>query len=264
MQLYQPEKKKRKIVYYYYSCYLPAELWEMIGMYLFRVIDRVHAILTSETHQLSIQLRRHHDKYRKNDFKALFLKITTLKLYELHPQTTFLLNELYAAMTENKSAQKKALWLRNLLSACLERIFDIRTGGERGNLIVNSPHRYIIALGVGTLMPNQIRFLPEIGYLAICHVADHLCLNMVRIYEAEDETLKKQPELIEKEKRLYAYLVNICCGLGMNLPHNVNISTKEYMNTDFFCPPAATVPSAYRMGRTWGQKICGTCKAEVD
>lgn len=252
------EKKKRKIVYSYS---LPPELWEMIGMYLFKTINRVHAILTSKTHQLAVQLRRHHDKYKKNNFKALFLKITTLKLYELHPQTTVLLDKLYAAMAEKKSTQKKALWLRNVLSSCLGRIFDIRTNVEPGTLITDSPHRYIITLGVGTLAPNQFRFLPEIGYLAICHVADHLCLNMIRIYD--DEDLKKN-ELIEKEKRIYAYLVNICSGLGINLPHNVNISTRKFMSTDFFYPPSAVVPSAYRMGGAWGRKICGTCKAEVD
>ena len=263
-----PEKKKRKIMYSYSPLpedYLPGEVWEKIGMYLSTLKDRVHAILTSETHQLSQQLRRNHKKYIMHAMKALFIENLTKGPFDIRPQALFLLDELYTAMAKGGTTKQKTLCLRNLLSICIAMNFKVFTTVKDINVIKTSNHRYMIHVGEGTYyLVHHRTTTPSICSISICHVGNHMCLTMLRFFSAdpfiEDNNDADENHNSTAMQKVHAYLVAICRGLGMNRPFffGINLAVDGILNKI-----ARSSGSLFLSRRHLNPKVCRNCTPQL-
>ncbi len=269
-----PAKKKRKIMYYSSSPpsyflpedYLPGEVWELIGMYLFTLKDRVHAILTSETHQLSQQLRRNHKKYIINAMKALFIENLTKGPFDIRPQALFLLDEFYTAMAEGGTTKRKAVCLRNLLSICIAMNFKVFTTVKDINVIRTSNHRYMIHVGEGTYyLLHHRTTTPSICSISICHVGNHMCLTTLRFFSADpliedNNDADENHKSTAMQKKVHAYLVAICRGLGINRPFffGINLTVDGILNKI-----ARSSGSLFLSRRHLNPKVCKNCTPEL-
>ncbi len=217
----KPARKKMKLIYPYH---LPPEIWREIVAYLTKVRDRVHAMLTNPTHQLSMQTKDLHEKMKRSAFYALIWNHGLLQPYQWKLRGDS--SELYDTMGKPPDATQADL-LDSVIQSrrcsvfhkiysqnhCDEPLYNLYVDDSdiekyttpREPKIINISGRSSIYTYVNTDRAEWDKLVCK-GFIIICHG-----INPERIVMK----CRMPSESSEVFDEFFMYLKNLCVGLGM-------------------------------------------------